>query len=155
LEKMNGKSLVEMQILVEEVQNIDELVREGYYGSRSEKREKMTEEGREWLNSYKEIDIDLSTLRSEKTKRKSVEGGIKELSDVIKEVEGPEMLKTILMEHIEVVVQGNNHRYHRFVRLEAERRLKENEIIENSLVMDSMEAEAMHSEISADENSAY
>ena len=32
---MNGKSLVEMQIPVEEVQNIDELVREGYYGNRS------------------------------------------------------------------------------------------------------------------------
>ena len=33
---MNGKSLVEMQIQVEEVQNIDELVREGYYGCRSD-----------------------------------------------------------------------------------------------------------------------
>jgi Arc/MetJ-type ribon-helix-helix transcriptional regulator len=33
---MNGKSLVEMQIPVEEVQNIDELVREGYYGCRSD-----------------------------------------------------------------------------------------------------------------------
>jgi Arc/MetJ-type ribon-helix-helix transcriptional regulator len=33
---MNGKSLVEMQIPVEEVENIDELVREGYYGSRSD-----------------------------------------------------------------------------------------------------------------------
>jgi hypothetical protein len=153
--KMNGKNLVEMQIPAVEVENIDGLIREGYYGSRSEKREKMTEEGREWLNSYKEIDIDLSTSRSEKTKRKSVEGDIKELSDVIKEVEGPEMLKTILMEHIEVVVQGNNRRYHRFVRLEAERRLKENENIESSLEMDSMEAEAVQSEISADENSAY
>jgi len=152
---MNGKNLVEIQIPAVEVENIDGLIREGYYGRRSERREKMTEEGGEWLDSYKEIDIDLSTSRSEKTKRKSVEGDIKELSDVIKEVEGPEMLKTILMEHIEVVVQGNNHRYHRFVRLEAERRLKENEIIESSLEMDIMEAEAMHSEISADENSAY
>jgi len=33
---MNGKSLVEMQIPVEEVENIDELVREGYYGCRSD-----------------------------------------------------------------------------------------------------------------------
>ena len=33
---MNGKSLVEMQIPVEEVENIDELVREGYYESRSD-----------------------------------------------------------------------------------------------------------------------
>ena len=32
---MIGKSLVEMQIPVEEVENIDELVREGYYGCRS------------------------------------------------------------------------------------------------------------------------
>jgi Arc/MetJ-type ribon-helix-helix transcriptional regulator len=33
---MNSKSLVELQIPVEEVQNIDELVSEGYYGSRSD-----------------------------------------------------------------------------------------------------------------------
>ncbi|MCD6456350.1 MAG: hypothetical protein J7K81_06135 [Methanophagales archaeon] len=33
---MNGKSLVEMQIPVEEVENIDELVSEGYYGCRSD-----------------------------------------------------------------------------------------------------------------------
>ena len=33
---MNGKNLVEMQIPVEEVENIDELVSEGYYGSRSD-----------------------------------------------------------------------------------------------------------------------
>ena len=31
---MNGKNLVEMQIPVEEVENVDELVSEGYYGSR-------------------------------------------------------------------------------------------------------------------------
>jgi len=36
VEKMNGKSLVEMQIPVEEVENVDELVREGYYGCRSD-----------------------------------------------------------------------------------------------------------------------
>jgi len=36
VEKMNEKSLVEMQIPAEEVGNIDELVREGYYGSRSD-----------------------------------------------------------------------------------------------------------------------
>jgi len=35
-EKMNGKNLVEMQILVEEVKNIDEPVSEGYYGCRSD-----------------------------------------------------------------------------------------------------------------------
>jgi len=33
---MNGKSLVEMRIPVEEVENVDELVREGYYGCRSD-----------------------------------------------------------------------------------------------------------------------
>lgn len=33
---MNEKSLVELQIPTEEVQNIDELVREGYYGCRSD-----------------------------------------------------------------------------------------------------------------------
>jgi len=33
---MNGKSLVELQIPAEEVENVDELVREGYYGSRSD-----------------------------------------------------------------------------------------------------------------------
>ncbi len=33
---MIGKNLVEMQIPVEEVENIDELVREGYYGCRSD-----------------------------------------------------------------------------------------------------------------------
>nr|QNO53845.1 hypothetical protein ALDDBJOO_00021 [Methanosarcinales archaeon ANME-1 ERB6] len=33
---MNEKSLVELQILTEEVGNIDELVRAGYYGCRSD-----------------------------------------------------------------------------------------------------------------------
>jgi Arc/MetJ-type ribon-helix-helix transcriptional regulator len=33
---MNEKSLVEMQIPVEEVENVDELVSEGYYGCRSD-----------------------------------------------------------------------------------------------------------------------
>jgi Arc/MetJ-type ribon-helix-helix transcriptional regulator len=33
---MNGKSLVEIQIPVEEVENVDELVSEGYYRSRSD-----------------------------------------------------------------------------------------------------------------------
>ena len=36
MEKMNGKNLVELQIPAEEVGNIDELVREGYYGCRSD-----------------------------------------------------------------------------------------------------------------------
>jgi len=33
---MNEKSLVELEIPTEEVKNIDELVSEGYYGSRSD-----------------------------------------------------------------------------------------------------------------------
>jgi len=33
---MNGKSLVNMRIPAEEVENIDELVRDGYYESRSD-----------------------------------------------------------------------------------------------------------------------
>ncbi|MGB2842475.1 MAG: ribbon-helix-helix domain-containing protein [Halobacteriota archaeon] len=33
---MNDKNLVELQIPTEEVENIDELVKEGYYGSRSD-----------------------------------------------------------------------------------------------------------------------
>ena len=33
---MNGKSLVEMQIPADEIENVDELVSEGYYGCRSD-----------------------------------------------------------------------------------------------------------------------
>jgi len=32
---MSGKNLVNVQIPLEEVENVDELVRDGYYGSRS------------------------------------------------------------------------------------------------------------------------
>lgn len=48
-------------------------------------------------------------MRSENPERKSIEADIKELSDAIKEIEGPGALKIELMEHIQVVVQGNNH----------------------------------------------
>ena len=34
--KMNGKSLVNLQIPADEIENVDELVRDGYYGSRSD-----------------------------------------------------------------------------------------------------------------------
>ena len=34
--KMNGKNLVEMQIPADEIENVDELVSEGYYGCRSD-----------------------------------------------------------------------------------------------------------------------
>ena len=34
-EKMNGKNLVNLQIAIEEVEDIDGLVRAGYYGCRS------------------------------------------------------------------------------------------------------------------------
>ena len=33
---MNGKSLVELRIPTEEVENVDGLVRDGFYGSRSD-----------------------------------------------------------------------------------------------------------------------
>ena len=36
MKRMNGKKLVEMKIPTEEVKNIDALVSEGYYGSRSD-----------------------------------------------------------------------------------------------------------------------
>ncbi|HUV02274.1 MAG TPA: hypothetical protein VMW67_02325 [Desulfobacteria bacterium] len=81
---------------------------------------RMNGEEREWLNSYREKGP--SNLRSENPERKSMGGDIQELSDAIKEVEGPEALKIELMEHIQVVVRENNLR---FVRLESERRLKE------------------------------
>jgi len=36
MKKKNGEKLVEMKIPIEEIENIDELVREGYYGCRSD-----------------------------------------------------------------------------------------------------------------------
>jgi len=36
VEKMNGKSLVELRIPTEEVENVDGLVRDGFYGCRSD-----------------------------------------------------------------------------------------------------------------------
>jgi len=36
MKRMNGKKLVEMKIPTEEVENVDELVSEGYYGCRSD-----------------------------------------------------------------------------------------------------------------------
>lgn len=36
IKKMNGKSLVNMQIPADEIENVDELVRDGYYGCRSD-----------------------------------------------------------------------------------------------------------------------
>jgi Arc/MetJ-type ribon-helix-helix transcriptional regulator len=48
---MIGKCLVEMQISVEEVENIDELVREGYYGCRSEAIKDIIRRGAAHLRS--------------------------------------------------------------------------------------------------------
>ncbi|MCK4735815.1 MAG: hypothetical protein KAT65_25400 [Methanophagales archaeon] len=48
---MNSKSLVEMQIPVEEVQNIDELVSEGYYGCRSDAIQDIIRRGAAQLRS--------------------------------------------------------------------------------------------------------
>jgi Arc/MetJ-type ribon-helix-helix transcriptional regulator len=36
MKRINGKNLVEMKIPAEEVENVDALVSEGYYGSRSD-----------------------------------------------------------------------------------------------------------------------
>ena len=52
---MNGKSLVEMQIPVEEVENIDELVSEGYYGSRSDAIRDIIRRGATYLRLYIEL----------------------------------------------------------------------------------------------------
>ena len=46
---MNEKSLVEMQIPVEEVENIDELVSEGYYGCRSDAIQDIIRRGAAYL----------------------------------------------------------------------------------------------------------
>jgi len=48
---MNVKNLVEMQIPVEEVENIDELVGEGYYGSRSDAIQDIIRRGAAQLRS--------------------------------------------------------------------------------------------------------
>ena len=48
---MNEKSLVEMQIPVEEVENIDELVGEGYYGNRSDAIQDIIRRGAAQLRS--------------------------------------------------------------------------------------------------------
>ena len=46
---MNGKSLVNLQISVEEVENIDGLVREGYYESRSDAIRDIIKRGATYL----------------------------------------------------------------------------------------------------------
>ena len=46
---MNEKNLVEMQIPVEEVENIDELVSEGYYGCRSDAIQDIIRRGAAYL----------------------------------------------------------------------------------------------------------
>ncbi|MBA7540364.1 hypothetical protein ES705_32661 [subsurface metagenome] len=50
-EKMYEKSLVEMQIQVEEVENIDDLVSEGYYGCRSDAIRDIIKRGAAHLRS--------------------------------------------------------------------------------------------------------
>ncbi len=51
MKRMNGKSLVEMKIPAEEVENVDELVREGYYGSRSDAIQDIIRRGAVQLRS--------------------------------------------------------------------------------------------------------
>ena len=52
---MNGKILVEMQIPVEEVENVDELVSEGYYGCRSDAIRDIIRRGATYLRLYIEL----------------------------------------------------------------------------------------------------
>ena len=65
----------------------------------------MFENEKEWLNSYKRIETCILNLRSKDNGAERVEGDIEELSNVIKEIEGPDILRILLMEHIEIVVQ--------------------------------------------------
>lgn len=51
MEKMNGKSLVNMQIPADEIENVDELVRDGYYGSRSDAIRDIIKRGAAQLRS--------------------------------------------------------------------------------------------------------
>jgi len=48
---MNEKNLVELQIPVEEVENVNELVREGYYGNRSDAIQDIIRRGAAQLRS--------------------------------------------------------------------------------------------------------
>jgi metal-responsive CopG/Arc/MetJ family transcriptional regulator len=46
---MSGKNMVEMRIPREELENIDELVREGYYGNRSDAIEDILRRGAAYI----------------------------------------------------------------------------------------------------------
>jgi len=48
---MNGKNLVNMQIPADEIENVDELVRAGYYGSRSDAIRDIIRRGAAYLRS--------------------------------------------------------------------------------------------------------
>jgi Arc/MetJ-type ribon-helix-helix transcriptional regulator len=48
---MNGKNLVNMQIPADEIENVDELVRAGYYGSRSDAIQDIIRRGAAQLRS--------------------------------------------------------------------------------------------------------
>ena len=50
-EKMNRKNLVELQIPTEEVENVDGLVRDGFYGSRSDAIRDIIRRGAAYLRS--------------------------------------------------------------------------------------------------------
>jgi Arc/MetJ-type ribon-helix-helix transcriptional regulator len=65
-EKMDGKNLVEMQIPVEEVENIDELVSEGYYGSRSAAIRDIIRRGVTYLRLYIELQKENGRLMDDK-----------------------------------------------------------------------------------------
>jgi len=48
---MNGESLVNLQIPADEIENVDELVRDGYYGSRSDAIRDIIKRGAVYLRN--------------------------------------------------------------------------------------------------------
>lgn len=69
----------------------------------------MFENEKEWLNCYRRIGASILNLKSKENEKNGLERDIKELSSVIQEVEGPDMLRTILIEHIEIVVRRRSN----------------------------------------------
>ena len=62
VEKMNGKSLVNLQIVIEEVEDIDGFVREGYYGSRGDAKS-ITEGILTSINRFVDASVNLKVRK--------------------------------------------------------------------------------------------
>jgi hypothetical protein len=60
--KMNGKSLVNLQIAIEEVEDIDGFVREGYYGSRGDAKS-ITEGILTSINRFVDASVNLKVRK--------------------------------------------------------------------------------------------